>query len=297
LDEKTVIIITGPTAVGKTSLAISLAQKLSTEIISADSRQCYIEMNIGVAKPSAEQLRLVLHHFISSYSIHDTVNAAVFEQYALSKANEIFSKHRTLVMVGGTGLYIKAFTQGLDDIPEIDESFRQQIIADYTANGIEWLQSAVQLEDPEYFATGEIKNPHRLMRALEVKRATGQSIRQFQLRGKKPRPFTIKQYALDLPKTELHSNINHRVDEMMKDGLLDEVTALHPYRYLTALQTVGYKELFDYIDGKISLDEATDQIKKNTRAYAKRQLTWYRKDPSITWISPHDMNTIIDTYR
>lgn len=286
--ENTVIIITGPTAVGKTSLAIGLAQKLSTEIISADSRQCYIEMNIGVAKPSVQQLRLVPHHFISSHSIHQTVNAATFEQYALAKANEIFASHRSLVMVGGTGLYIKAFTQGLDDIPEIDESFRRQITSDYETNGLEWLQSTVQSEDPEYFAAGETKNPHRLMRALEVKRATGKSIRHFQLNAKKTRPFKIVQYALDIPKEQLHSNINHRVDEMMQEGLLNEVKSLYPYRNLTALQTVGYKELFDFIDGKISLDEAVEQIKKNTRSYAKRQLTWFRKDRSIRWISPHD---------
>jgi len=283
---KTCIVIAGPTAVGKTSLAIAIAQHFDTSILSADSRQCFKELSIGVAKPSPEELQQVKHYFINSHSITDDVNAAVFEQYALNAARDIFAHRDIAVMAGGTGLYIKAFCEGLDDIPAIDSATRADIQRRYREGGLAWLQEAVGAEDPAWYASGEIQNPQRLMRALEVKRATGQSIRSFQEGKTAPRDFTIIKIGLDLPREQLYAHINHRVDVMMQQGLLEEVKSLLPYRQLNALQTVGYKELFDYLDGAISLDEAIDTLKKNTRHYAKRQLTWFRRDTGITWFSP-----------
>jgi tRNA dimethylallyltransferase len=281
---KTCIIIAGPTAVGKTAFAIQLAQQLNTEIISADSRQCFKELTIGVAKPYTEELAAVTHHFINSHTIHQEVNAVVFEQYALQKLNEIFTSHDHAVMVGGTGLYIKAFAEGIDALPEIDAAVRQNIIAGYEAKGLPWLQQEVEKNDPVYFATGEIKNPQRLMRALEVRLSSGRSITEFQTRKKKQRDFNIVKLGLELPKEELIKNINRRVDMMMEQGLLSEVKALQQHQHLNALQTVGYKELFDYLDNKYTLEAAVERIKINTRQYAKRQMTWFKKDAQIKWI-------------
>ncbi len=284
---KTCIIIAGPTAVGKTSLAIQLAQQLGTQIISADSRQCFKELNIGVAKPSQEQLQQVKHYFINSHSVNDEVNAVVFEQYALQKVNEIFAQHDTAVMVGGTGLYIKAFCNGIDAVPAVDIAIREKIIAGYELLGLEWLQTEVQKNDAAYFTKGEIKNPQRLMRALEVKLSSGQSILDFQTQQKKQRNFNIIKLGLELPKEELYKNINSRVDEMIVQGLTKEVEDLYQYKKLNSLQTVGYKELFDYADGALPLEKAIEQIKLNTRHYAKRQMTWFKKDVEMKWVSPH----------
>ncbi len=283
----TCIVIAGPTASGKTALAIQLAQHFNTQIISADSRQCYKELNIGVAKPTAEELAAVHHHFISSHSVYDDINAAYYEQFAMQKVTEIFTQNNMAILVGGTGLYINAFCNGIDELPAIDLAIREKIIADYTANGLTWLQQQVQQHDAVYFAKGENKNPQRLMRALEVKLSTGKSITAFQTQQKKQRLFNIIKMALHLPKEELHSNINNRVNAMMQQGLLEEVTALQPLKNLNALQTVGYRELFNYLDGNTSLDATVEQIKINTRQYAKRQLTWFKKDAAFNWISPH----------
>lgn len=291
---KTVIIIGGPTASGKTGLAIRLAQHFNTAIISADSRQCYQEMSIGVAKPSPEELQLVHHYFINSHSIHQDVNAATYEQYALEAAGSIFRSNDTAIMVGGTGLYIKAFCEGLDDIPAIDPAIRQQLNEGFAAYGLAWLQQQVADQDPLYYSSGEILNPVRLIRALEVKLQTGRSIREFQQRKKVSRPFNVIKIGLDLPKEELHERINLRVGLMMEQGLLEEVRSLYPHRHLNALRTVGYSELFDHLDGKISLEEAVEEIKKNTRHYAKRQLTWFRKDQAFEWTAPADWKRVLE---
>ena len=283
---KTCIVIAGPTAVGKTSFAIQLAQQLHTQIISADSRQCFTELNIGVAKPSATELSLIPHHFINSHSIQEEVNAGVFEQYALQKAAELFKQHDTAIMVGGTGLYIKAFCDGIDKLPAIDISIREKIVAAYQQNGLQWLQNEVANNDPVYFAKGEIKNPQRLIRALEVKLSSGKSITDFQTQQKKQRDFNIIKIGLELPKEELIKNINQRVDIMMQHGLLEEVKNLEIFKNLNALQTVGYKELFDYLIGNLTLDKAVERIKINTRQYAKRQMTWFKKDEEIKWVNP-----------
>ena len=285
---KTVIIIAGPTAVGKTSVAIKAAQHYRTEIISADSRQCYKELRIGVARPSDEELHKVKHHFIATHSILDNVTAASFEVYALQKVNELFERYDTVIMTGGTGLYIKAFCEGLDAVPEVDPAIRQKIIIGFEENGLEWLQQEVSKKDPAYYASGEIQNPQRLMRALEVMESTSQSILDFRKGVKAIRDFNMVYTALHLPKEELHRNIHNRVDKMMAEGLLEEVISLSAYRNLNALQTVGYTELFDYLDGRITLETAIEKIKTNTRQYAKRQLTWFRKVKDIQWHSPQE---------
>ena len=286
LTTPTVIIIVGPTAVGKTAAAIRLARHYKTAIISADSRQCYRELNIGVAKPSPAELSAVPHYFIDSHSIQDEVNAAGFETLALQWATTIHEKNPVAVMVGGTGLYIRAFTDGLDTIPPVDQSIRSHIRLHYEEQGLPWLQEEVKKYDPGFYAAGEIQNPQRLMRALEVRMSTGQSILAFRTREPRQRPFAIQTIGLQLPKEQLHQRIDTRVDEMMKAGLLEEVKGLLPYRHHNALQTVGYKELFDYLDGKHPLDAAVAAIKTNTRQYAKRQLTWFRRDLSVRWADP-----------
>ena len=293
MKNKTCVIIVGPTAVGKTSLAIELAQHFSSEIISADSRQCYKELNMGVAKPSAEQLQKVKHWFINSHSVVDEVNSKVFEVYALQKAEEVFKHDHLAVMVGGTGLYIKAFCEGMDEVPVIDPQIREELIAGFKKNGLQWLQKEVEKNDPLFFSKGEIQNPQRMIRALEVKLSTGRSILEFQSHQKKERNFKIVKIGLELPKEELHQNINKRVDDMMNSGLLDEVKSLSSFKHLNALQTVGYRELFDHLEGKITLADAIEQIKTNTRQYAKRQMTWFKKDKDVKWLSLPAINEII----
>lgn len=278
MSTNTCIIICGPTAVGKTDYGIQLAREYDTEIISADSRQCFRELNIGVAKPSAKQLNQVHHYFIDTHSIHEEVNAKIFEEYALNAAHTIFQKKETVVMVGGTGLYIKAFAEGLDAIPEISEDIRKEINEQYLQNGFEWLVSELQKRDAVFFAKGEMKNPQRMLRALEVKVSTGMSIIDFHSKQKAKRKFEIKFRLLQLPRETLYKNINERVDLMIENGLLKEAELLYPYKHLNALQTVGYRELFEYFDGKHSLEKAVEEIKKNTRHYAKRQMTWFRKN-------------------
>ena len=296
--QKTVIIICGPTAVGKTSVAILLAKHFHSEIISADSRQCFKELKIGVARPSDEELREVPHHFIASHpiatgSISENINAAFFEKYALQIVNELFKNHDIVIMVGGTGLYIKAFCEGLDKIPATDESVRKRIIAGYESNGLEWLQDEVRKKDPAFYDTGEIQNPQRMMRALEVIESTGQSILSFRGNKKIKRDFRIIKIGLELPKEELHTNINLRVDKMINDGLVEEVRSLQGYRDVNALQTVGYSEIFEHLDEKMSLAAAIEEIKKNTRQYAKRQLTWFKKDKEIHWINARQKSEIV----
>lgn len=292
--EKTVIIIAGPTAVGKTAAAIDLARQLNTEIISADSRQCFKELNIGVARPSEEELAAVPHHFIASHSIHDEISAASYEEFALQKTNELFQQHDYVVMVGGTGLYIKAFCEGLDAIPAIDPAIRNEIVNSYEQNGLSWLQEQVKVKDPLFFSQGEIQNPQRLMRALEVAEATGQSVLSFHKGQKAARDFNILKAGLELPRPVLNERINNRVDQMMQQGLLEEVKKLLRYKQLNALQTVGYKELFAYLDGEISLEKAVEQIKTNTRQYAKRQMTWFKKDAGMQWFAPGDSAGLIN---
>ena len=284
--KKTCSIISGPTAVGKTALAISVANQFSTGIISADSRQCYKELAIGVAKPSLDELAAVPHYFINSHSIHESVNAAVFEKYALEKVQEIFLTNDVAVVVGGTGLYLNVFCNGMDAVPIISPGIREQIMQEYEKGGLLWLQMEVKKNDPIYFSKGEILNPHRLIRALEVVLSTGKSILEFQKQINQTRDFNIIKIGLELPREELYQRINNRVDIMVQQGLVDEVSGLIAHQDLNALKTVGYRELLDYFAGKISLLEAIEAIKINTRHYSKRQMTWFKKDTTINWAPP-----------
>ncbi len=289
--DKTVYIIIGPTAVGKTAFAISLAQALHTEIISADARQCYGEMNIGVARPSTSELAALPHHFIASHSINDTINASVFERYALDKVEVLFKTKDAVVMVGGTGLYIKAFCEGLDMIPVIDPKIRAEIIQQYEKLGLRWLQKELSVKDPIYWEKGEQQNPQRLMRALEVKLGTGESIVNFQHKNKITRPFNIVKIGLEMPREMLYDRINQRVMNMVEEGLEQEVKSLLPHLHLNALQTVGYSEWQPFFDGKVEKSRVIELIQQNTRHYAKRQMTWFKKDPEIKWYHASSITT------
>ena len=284
--KKTVIVIAGPTAVGKTAVGVAVARHFGAEIISADSRQVFRKLAIGVARPSPEELAAVPHHFIASHSIEEKITAASFEEYALAKVHDLFQQHDTVVMVGGTGLYLKAFAEGMDPIPGVPPDVHATVIAGYRENGLEWLQAQVKTLDPQFYSEGEVQNPQRLMRALEVAKATGRSILSFRTGEKKQRDFHLVKIALELPKEQLHQRIHQRVDQMMEQGLLEEVRSLLPYQHLNALQTVGYKEMFAFFNGETTLPEAVESIKQNTRRYAKRQLTWFRKDIAFTWLPP-----------
>jgi tRNA dimethylallyltransferase len=292
-NKKTVIVVCGPTASGKTAWAIRLAKHFLTEIISADSRQCFRELNIGVARPSEAELKTIPHHFVATHSIHEPVSAGTFENYALEKTREIFTTHDTLILTGGTGLYIRAFTEGMDDIPDVPADIRDNIIRGFEKYGLLWLQQQVLEADPQFFQSGEIRNPQRLMRALEVKQTTGQSILSFRTGKKTKRDFRIIKVGLGLPKDELRRNIQARTEKMIESGLVEEVRSLLPYKNLNALQTVGYQEIFEYLEGKTSLPEAVEKINIHTAQYAKRQMTWFRKDKMITWFHPADAEKII----
>ncbi|MEO6819683.1 MAG: tRNA (adenosine(37)-N6)-dimethylallyltransferase MiaA [Ginsengibacter sp.] len=274
---KTCIMVYGPTAVGKTAYAIDLALKYETSIISADSRQCFKELNIGVAKPSAAELSTVPHYFINSHSIREKVDVKIFEEYALNAVNQIFETNDVAIMVGGTGLYIKAFSEGLDDIPTPDEVIMHNVNENYAARGLSWLQNELEMLDPVFYEKGEMHNPQRMIRALAVKLSTGRSIAAFQTGIKVKRPFEIQPVYLNIPREDLYARINNRVDKMVENGLLAEVEMLRTFQQLNALQTIGYKEIFDFLDGKYSLEHAVENIKKNTRHFAKRQITWFNK--------------------
>ena len=280
----TIYILAGPTAVGKTAVSVALAKALNTDIISADSRQCFTELSIGVARPSKEELTAVQHYFIADHSVETDINAGYFEKLALDKSETVFAQKNQLVMVGGTGLYIRAFCEGIDPMPPIEPSIREAIIANYTSKGLIWLQAELKHRDPVFWETAEQSNPQRLMRALEVLNATGKSILHFRTAQKKQRPFNIVKIGLEMPMDQLTNRINLRVDQMIHDGLIEEVQSVVQYRNKPALQTVGYKEVFDYLDGNISKEQAIQQIKHHTRQYAKRQMTWFKKDPDVKWI-------------
>jgi len=287
------LIIAGPTAVGKTQLAIDVAQHYHTEIISADSRQCYRELNIGVARPDVAQLQQAPHHFIADHSIHESLTAADFERIALDNLAHIFQQKNIAVVAGGTGLYLRALEYGLDNIPAVDVAVRNEIMLHYEQKGIAWLSEKLMAEDPLFASAGEMQNPHRMMRALEVIRGTGQSILSFHRHEKTIRPFDCIKIGLELPREQLYDRINKRVWLMMEQGLEAEAKAVFPFRELQALQTVGYAEMFDYFDGKISLDKAVELIQQHTRNYAKRQITWLKKEKDLTWLPP-DAGVVID---
>lgn len=282
--EKTLLVITGPTASGKTGLAIELAEKLGTSVISADSRQCYQGMGIGTAQPGNDELARVKHHFIAAYPVTEPLSAAAFEREALRHLQDIYEDSDSAIVCGGTGLYIKALCEGLDEMPETDAAVAARVEAAYKIGGLPWLQSALMREDPRFAHSREWTNPARLMRALSFFRSNGESILDYRSGQRKERPFRILKVAIDLPREQLYHQINQRVDQMMDAGLEAEARAMLPFRNYKALHTVGYSEMFEYFDGHCSLETAIDKIRQHTRNYAKRQLTWLRRDTEIHWL-------------
>jgi len=284
--KKNLLVVVGPTAIGKTALAIDLAQYFSTEIVSADSRQFFQEMAIGTAKPSANELAAVPHHFVNSHSINTFFSTGDFEKQALEKIDNLFNVHEQLVMVGGSGLYINAVCNGLDELPDTDLTIRADLKEKFATEGIEAIKQQLAVVDPEFYARVDQANPQRMIRGLEFFLSTGEKLSTYQTNHKKDRPFKQIKIGLNTDREKLYTRINHRVDLMMDAGLLAEVQRLLPYRHLNALNTVGYSELFDHLDGHSTLEQAVDAIKQNTRRFAKRQLTWFRRDPEITWFEP-----------
>lgn len=281
--QKLLISVVGPTAIGKTALAISIAQAFNTEIISADSRQFYKEMRIGTAVPSEEELRTVPHHFIQSRSIFEAYSVGDFERDAIEKITELFKKHDVVVLAGGSGLYVDAVVRGLDDFPDVAPEIRQQLQKELDDHGIEFLQKELKKVDPESFDFIDLRNKQRLIRALEIYRASGKTYASLRMGKVAKRAFTALYIGLTADRGVVYDRINKRVDLMIANGLLSEVAALVPHKELNALQTVGYKELFAYLEGQISKEQAISEIKKNSRRFAKRQGTWYRSQDHINW--------------
>ena len=284
--ENTLIVIVGPTASGKTGLAIELAQRLNTEIISADSRQFYKEIPIGTAAPTKEQLREVKHHFIGNLSITDNYNVSQFEADVLQLLEKKWKEHHQMIMVGGSGLYVNAVCKGIDELPDPDETLRATLNSLYKQNGIEALQQKLKKIDPEYYEVVDIHNPKRLLRAIEVCLQTGNTYTSLRKNKPKSRNFRILKIGLEIDRGLLNERINRRADEMIKNGWLDEAKSVYSFKHLNALNTVGYKEMFAFFDAKLALEEAIEKIKTNTRRFAKRQMTWFKKDRDIKWFNP-----------
>lgn len=291
--KKTLVVVVGPTAVGKTATAILLAQHFNTEILSADSRQFYREMSIGTAKPDAEELAAAPHHFINSHSIAQEYSAGDFERDALKLLDELFLTKDTVIMVGGSGLFVRAVCEGLDDLPKAPEGVRDALNKAFEENGLGPMKARLRELDPAYYAVADIDNPQRVIRALEVYEATGNPMSFYQKKEQASRPFQVVTIGLNMDRPKLYERINLRVDNMLAAGLIDEVKSLEQYRHKPALLTVGYSEIFDYFDGDLSLEEAIDKIKQNSRRYAKRQITWFKKYGNTTWFEPHDLTGIL----
>lgn len=290
--QKTLIVIIGPTAIGKTDICIDLAESFNTEIISADSRQIYKELNIGTAKPNENKLNRVKHHFVGVKSIFDYYTAGMFELDVLELLEELFNRHEQVIMTGGSGLYINAVCEGIDALPRVDPEIRNKLIEQYEREGIQSLRQDLKRLDPEYYEMTDLKNPKRLLKALEITIMTGKPYSSFLTRPNKERPFDIMKIGLNRDRQELYDIINRRVDKMINKGLVEEAKALYKHKNLNALNTVGYKELFDYFDGTISYERAIELIKRNTRRYAKRQITWFSRDKEIEWFHPNDQERI-----
>ncbi len=286
------VVLAGPTAVGKTKIAVKIAQSFQTVILSADSRQFYKEMNIGTAVPDTIDRKTIPHYFIQHLSIHDYYNVSRYENDVLNLLSLLFRQYNPILLVGGSGLYIDAVCKGIDDMPDYDPELREQLMQELNTHGIEWLRALLMKLDPLTYERIDLKNKNRLFRAVEVCIQTGRPYSSFLQNTAKQRPFRILKIALNRPREELYEAIDLRVDTMIKDGLEKEVRALFPFRHLVPLNTVGYKELFDYFDGKCSLEQAIDLIKRNTRKYARKQLTWFRRDKDYVWFHPYQLEEI-----
>lgn len=290
---KRLLVIVGPTGSGKTDLSIRLARHYGAPILSTDSRQFYRGMAIGTAQPDPDQLQAAEHHFIASHDLNEDLNCGSYEMQALSCLEKLFAEHDWVIAVGGSGLYVRALCEGMDDLPQADPELREALSRRLETEGVDALAAELRTLDPAYYARVDRKNPARVMRALEVCLQTGRPYSEQRTGVRRPRPFGIVKVGVDLPREELYARIDRRVDRMVADGLEAEARALYPYRTLNALQTVGYREFFDYFDGRTSYEEAVSLIKRNSRRYAKRQLTWFRRDPEIRWFGPWDDAAII----
>lgn len=292
LAQPTLILIVGPTAVGKTELCLNLAKKFKTDIVSCDSRQFYRELEIGTAKPNSDELAEVKHHLINSISIEDEYDVKQFEEDALRILEDLFKEKEVVLMTGGSGLFAKVVTEGLDEMPEVDPQIRSKIIREYEEKGLPFLQEEVRKGDPAYFAVVDTQNPQRLMRALEVIRGTGRPFSSFRKQEKVKRPFRVLKIGLNRDREELYRRIDDRMDQMIEAGLFEEAEKFFEKRHLNALQTVGYQEIFGFLEGKYDREEAIRLLKRNSRRYAKRQLTWFKKDSEIQWFNPSEFNQI-----
>lgn len=292
--EKSLIVVTGPTAVGKTALCLEIAKHLDIPILNADSRQIYRELRIGTARPTELQMQAVRHYFVGTLGLDDYYSASCYERQALELLDRLFQEHDYALLSGGSMMYIDAVCNGIDDMPTIDETTRTTIKKRLAEEGLEALVESLRRLDPEYYELVDRRNPRRVVHALEICTMTGSTYTSFRKRTKKERPFRTIKIALNRPRAELYSRINGRVDRMMADGLLEEARAVYPKRELNALNTVGYKELFTYFDGIWTLEEAIERIKGNTRRYARKQLTWFKKDEQIHWFHPDEQETIIN---
>lgn len=293
MNKKYLIVVVGPTAVGKTDFTINLAQELNAPIVSADSRQFYKEMSIGTAKPSPEELKAAKHYFVDFLSIQDEYTVAQFEKEATNKLEDIYKDNDYAILTGGSGLFIDAVVNGLDEIPDISKEIRDSVLYDLEAKGLDFLLNELKISDPEYYNQVDKKNPRRVCRGIEVCRQTGKSFSEFRKGKKKIRPFHTLKIGLIRNREELYDRINQRVDKMIKQGLVDEVKGLYKYRNVKSMNTVGYSEVIGYLQNEYDLDQAVSLIKRNTRRYAKRQLTWFQKDKSIKWF---DLESFKDIY-
>ncbi len=291
---KTLIILLGPTGIGKTELSLRIAEQLQTEIISCDSRQFFNELKIGTAAPTGEQLKRVPHHLVGMLSITDYYSAGRFEMDALRKLDALFQTHDFVVMTGGSMLYIDAICKGIDDIPDIDKELREELLNRYRQEGIENIRAELKMLDPEYYEIVDQKNHKRIIHALEVCLMSGKPYSFFRKERAKERPFQLLKIGLNMPREELYERINQRVDIMFENGLLEEAERFYPYRHLNSLNTVGYKELFEYFDGNWTLDFARNMIRQNSRRYAKKQMSWFNRDKEIHWFHPKDEKKIME---
>ncbi len=294
---KNLIIVAGPTAVGKTDLCLNLAKKFNTSIVSADSRQFFIEMNIGTAKPSQEQLDQVRHYFINSLSVKDDYDVRKFEKDALLLLERLFVRHDLVILTGGSGLYLDAVAHGFDDIPDVDASLREELSLLLAQKGIGALQEELRHLDPVYYSEVDLNNPQRIIRALEVTKGTGRPYSSYRTKKVVERPFKVIKIALEREREELYARIDARMDQMVGEGLFEEAEALFPFRHLNALQTVGYKEIFGYLAGEYDKAEAIRLLKRNSRRYAKRQMTWFRRDNAYCWFHPSQTDLIVSFVR
>lgn len=292
LKEKKLIVLIGPTGVGKTELSLSLAERYKTCIVSADSRQLYADLKIGTAAPTEEQLKRVKHYFVGTLQLTDYYSAARYEEEVMELLSELYTEHDTVILTGGSMMYVDAICKGIDDIPTVDNETRELMLRRYETEGLEPLCAELKLLDPEYYKVVDLKNPKRVVHALEICYMTGKTYTSFRIREQKTRPFEIIKIGLTRPREELYERINHRVDLMIEEGLVEEARKVYSYRNLNSLNTVGYKEIFNYLDGEWDLSFATDKIKQNSRIYSRKQMTWFKRDTDIHWFHPDNVTEI-----